>query len=134
MNTLTLTCYFLAAVAKLKGPLGRRWVTGEALRSQVAVDGLRKELLGSSAAPLARTIYERVELYRLLAVGSMLIEAGAPIALLNQRLARLWALGALGMHWGIFMIMGIRFRYQMSGVIFAPFFEPERLLVAGGRR
>jgi len=32
------------------------------------------------------------------------------------------------MHWGIRVIMGIRFRYQMSGVSFASWFEVERVL------
>ena len=43
------------------------------------------------------------------------------------------------MHWGIFFIMGIRFRYQLIGIIFAPFFDVEkpvewlRRQLAGGR-
>ena len=128
INTITIATYFLAGVAKLKGPLGRRWATGESLRSQVAADGLRKELLGEHAAPLALRLYDQLAVYRLLALGSLVIEMGAPAALVDRRLARLWALGAFGMHWGIFPIMKIRFRYQMAGLIFAPFSELERLL------
>ena len=55
------------------------------------------------------------------------IEVGAPVAFAHPRLSRLWALGAFGMHWGILAIMGIRFRYQLSGLAFAPFFELERI-------
>jgi hypothetical protein len=47
----------------------------------------------------------------------------------------MWALNAFAMHWDL-RPDGIRFRYQMSGVAFAPFFANERvpLLLARGRR
>jgi hypothetical protein len=127
IKTLTALTYFVAGVAKLKGPLGRRWATGESLRSQVLVDGLRKELMGDGAAPLAFTLYRQLALFRLLAVGSLLMELGAPLALLDRRLARLWAVNVFLMHWGIYLIMRIKFRYQLSGLVFAPFFDVERL-------
>jgi len=128
MNGVTVLTYFLAGVAKLKGPLGLSWATGESLRSQVAVDGLRKELLGSRAAPLGARLYPHVAVYQSLAMGSLALELGAPLALVNRRLARFWALNAFLMHWGIFFVMGIRFRYQLSGLLYAPFLEPERAL------
>jgi hypothetical protein len=31
------------------------------------------------------------------------------------------------MHWDIYMVMRIKFRYQLSGLVFAPFFEIERV-------
>jgi hypothetical protein len=127
IKTLTALSYFVAGVAKLKGPLGLRWATGESLRSQVLVDGLRKELMGDGAAPLAFTLYRQLALFRLLAVGSLLLEVGAPLALLDRRLARLWAVNVFLMHWGIYFIMRIKFRYQQSGLVFAPFFDVERL-------
>jgi len=127
INSTTMATYFLAGVAKLKGPLGTRWATGESLRSQVAADGLRKELLGGKAATAGLQIYERVAVYRILALGSLAIEIGAPLALARPGLSRLWALGAFGMHWGILGVMGIRFRYQLTGLAFAPFFELERM-------
>jgi hypothetical protein len=127
LKTLTALTYFVAGVAKLKGPLGRRWATGEALRSQVLVDGLRKELMGDGAAPLAFTLYRQLALFRMLAVGSLLMELGAPLALLDRRLARLWAVNVFLMHWGIYLIMRIKFRYQLSGLVFAPFFDVERI-------
>jgi hypothetical protein len=127
IRTLTALTYFVAGVAKLKGPLGRRWATGEALRSQVLADGLRKELLGEGAPPLAFTLYRQLELFRALAVGSLLLELGAPLALLDRRLARLWAVNVFLMHWGIYLVMRIKFRYQLSGLVFAPFFEIERV-------
>jgi hypothetical protein len=127
IQTVTALTYFVAGVAKLKGPLGLRWATGESLRSQVLVDGLRKELMGEGAAPLAFTLYRQLALFRVLAVGSLLLELGAPLALLDRRLARLWAMNVFLMHWGIYLIMRIKFRYQLTGLVFAPFFEVERL-------
>jgi hypothetical protein len=127
IKTLTALTYFVAGVAQLKGPLGRRWATGEALRGQVLVDGLRKELMGDGAAPLAFTLYRQLALFRVLAVGSLLLELCAPLALLDRRLARLWAVNVFLMHWGIYFVMRIKFRYQLSGLVFAPFFDVERL-------
>jgi len=134
MNAVTVLTYFLAGVAKLKGPLGLSWATGESLRSQVAVDALRKELLGSRAAPLGARLYPHVAVYRSLAVGSLALELAAPLTLVDRRLARFWALNALLMHWGIYFVMGIRFRYQLAGLLYVPFFEPERVLQGLVRR
>jgi hypothetical protein len=129
INAVTTSSYFLAGMAKLKGPLGWRWATGEALRSQVAVDGIRKEVLGDKAGVLARWMYPKLGLYRLLAIGSLAAELGAPVALVRRSVGRLWGLNTLGMHWGIYLVMGIKFRYQQAGLPFAPFFPLERALV-----
>jgi len=128
MNAVTVLTYFVSGVAKLKGPLGRQWASGDALRSQVAVDGLRKELLGDGAAPLAYALYDRVGLFRLLAVGSLVLEVGAPAVLAHRRLAQAWVANVFLMHWGIYALMRIKFRYQMSGLMYASFFEADRLI------
>lgn len=127
INGVTAAAYLLAGVAKVRGPLGWAWAEGGALRRQVAVDGLRKELLGDGGAKLAGRMHDHVGLYRVMAVTSLATELGAPLALLDKRLLRAWALGALGMHWGIYGIMKIKFRYQQSGVVFAPCFDIERV-------
>lgn len=127
INTVTASAYWLAGVAKIAGPLGWSWAGGEALRRQVLADGLRKELLGDGAAPLASALDGRSGLWRAMAVGSLATELGAPLALPSRRLGKLWAAASFGMHWGIRAIMRIKFRYQLSGVTFAPFFELERL-------
>ncbi len=128
ISAVTAATYLVAGVAKVKGPLGWSWASGESLRSQIAADGLRKELLGSSAAPAGVRMYAHTGLFRLLAAGSLALELAAPLALLDRRLGRLWAVNAFGMHWGIRAIMGIRFRYNMSGVMYASFFPVERVL------
>ena len=128
IQAVTAATYALSGVAKVKGPLGWSWASGESLRSQIAADGLRKELLGSHAAPLGTRLYGRTGLFRLFATGSLVLELAAPLALLDRRLARIWAGPAFGMHWGIRLIMGIHFRHQMAGVAFAPYFPAEGLV------
>ncbi len=127
-SATTVTTYALAGVAKIAGPMGWKWTSGESLRRQVAVDGVRKEAFGSAASPLAYKLYGNIALFRLLAVGSMAIELLGPIALVDRRVARLWAMGAWQLHWGILAIMKIKFRYQLSGAAYASFLDFERLL------
>jgi hypothetical protein len=125
---VTLLSYFVAGVAKVAGPLGWSWATGEALRSQIAADALRKEVLGDAGSALFYALYDQLWLFTLLAVGSLALELGAPLVLLSGRLGRGWAVSAFLMHWGIFLLMGITFRYHLAGVVFASFFNLERLL------
>src|SRR6266566_3927203 len=125
---VTRAAYFVTAVAKLAGPLGLSWMTGQALRSQMAVDALRKELLGLPPNPVSYALYDWLALFALLAVGSLALEFFAPLALLNKRLGRVWAVSTFFMHWGILCVMHITFRYHLSGVLFAPFFRVERLV------
>jgi hypothetical protein len=72
-------------------------------------------------------LYPHRRLFTAMAVTSLVV-VGAPLALVDRRLGRLWALGAFAMHWGILAVMGIRFRYQLSGVAFASWFDFERAL------
>ena len=134
--SVTALSYFLAGAAKVLGEVGWSWGTGEALRSYITRDGLRKELLADGASPLVSVVSEHVGLLTIIAVMSLVLELGAPLVLVNPRAARVWAILAFGMHWGIFFIMGIRFRYQLSGIAFAPFFDIEKLgrLFRRGRR
>lgn len=128
MQGATAVLYWLPGVAKVTGPLGWGWADGEVLRRQIAIDGMRKELLGSRAAGLGLRLYPQTRLFTVMAAGSLVIELVAPLVIVDRRLARCWTLGALGMHWGIFLIMGIRFRHQLTGVIFLPFWPVEKAL------
>jgi len=92
------------------------------------VDGLRKELYAGKAAPLAYTLHNNLLLFTIMGVGSLIVELVAPAMLINKLLSRLWAVGAFQLHWGIFFLMQIRFRYQLLGLIFAPFFDLDRVL------
>jgi len=121
---VTAITYLLAGVAKIAGPLGWSWAMGHGLRSQLMVDAIRKELLGDGSASLAIWLYENALLFTVLGCLTLCIELVAPLATLGRRPARIWAASALLFHWGVFLTMGIRFRYQLSGIAFAAFFTP----------
>jgi len=130
---VTTLSYFLSGVAKLAGPLGASWGDGESLRAQVAFDVWRKELLVDDHPTLIYAVYDQLWLFDLLAIGTLVIELGAPLAALSGWLAALWVPSAFMMHLGILMLMGIEFGYQLSGVAFAPFVPWDRLLDWTGR-
>ena len=127
---VTVATYCVAGVAKVTGDLGWSWIVGEALRDQIAVDALRKEVLGARASPLAFALYDQIWLFSAAGTGTLLLELGAPLALLHRRLSTLWVLGAFCMHWGILLVMGIQFRYQLSGLVFLSFLEIENVIAA----
>ncbi len=124
---VTLSGYFLSGIAKLAGELGWGWVSGHSLRSQVAVDAIRKTLLGETPPELAFFLYEQLWVFTFIGVLSMVTELFAPVAILNRRVGMFWALNAFAMHWGILFVMGITFRYQLMGIIFLSFFPGELL-------
>jgi hypothetical protein len=125
--TITLITYFLAGVAKVAGPLGWAWAGGEGLRAQLAVDAMRKDLLGSGAPPLVFFLFQHVWLFAIIGVATLVIELIALPLILSRRAARWWAVLAIMMHWSIYAVMGIQFWYHQSGVIYTPFFDLERL-------
>ena len=127
ISALTVTTYWLAGMAKIMGELGFAWAGGGALRSQIAVDIIRKEVFLKDTASLAYLLYEQVWLFAILGTMSLVLELLAPLALADRRLGRMWAVQGFLMHWGIFLLMSIRFRYQLSGLIFLSFFEVERI-------
>lgn len=124
--TVTVGSYFLSGVAKLAGDLAWDWANGSAMRSQVAVDAIRKTILGAETVSLFNTVYKHTWLFLGMGIFTFIVELGAPLALYKKRWGRLWAFLTWGMHWGIFFIMGITFRYQMTGLIFLSFFAPEK--------
>ncbi len=124
----TAVTYFVSGLAKVFGELAWQWIDGSAMRSQVAVDSIRKEMLGESSTPLFSWIYAHSELFFIMGIVTMIVELGAPFLLVTKRTRVAWALLTWGMHWGIYLLMGITFRYQMSGLIFAPFFAVEKFI------
>lgn len=124
-NAFTVVTYFVSGIAKVAGPLGWRWATGDHLRSQVAADGIRKSVLrphtdGSASPPVAFLERHR-RLWTVFAGGSLALELGAPLALSHPRIGRLWSGAAWSMHVGIKMIMRITFRYHLSTNPYVPF-------------
>ncbi len=125
MAAITCLTYVLAGVAKLRLG-GWAWAEGEFLRDQVAVDNLRKVLLGSSPSPLATPLLEHPALFEVMAIATLVVELGAPLALLHRRIAAGWAVAAWGFHVGVAALMYIIFPYPLVGIAYAPLFACER--------
>jgi hypothetical protein len=125
MAAVTATTYVLAGVAKLKFA-GLHWLSGDFLREQIAHDNLRKIELGSLHAPLGAMLVQYGAPFGVLAVVSLCLELGAPLALLSRRSAIAWVAGAWSFHLGVAALMAIIFPYQLTLLAFLPYFEIER--------
>lgn len=126
MAVLTVGTYFLAGVAKLRIG-GWAWLDGDVLRHQIAFDNARKELVGDTASPFAGWILRESWLLGPAAVMTMVVELGAPLALLDRRIAYVWCGLAVGFHFAIVAFMGILFPYHLLGLALAPLLPVERL-------
>lgn len=120
LRVVTVATYVLAGVAKLRNS-GFEWVTGDHLRSWVAYDNLRKVELGDVHSPLGGWLVGRSGFWPLLAAGTVLVEVGAPVALLGPRWARAWAAAAWLFHVGVALVMAILFPFALTGIAFVPF-------------
>ena len=130
---VTILTYVLAGIAKLR-IAGAGWLDGDQLRNQIAYDNLRRAVLGASPSALATPLLEHAWVFQGLAWLTMLVELGAPIALLHRRLAVAWAVTAWGFHVGVVVLMHIVFPYPLVGLAYAPLFALERPLGAIARR
>jgi hypothetical protein len=122
----TVIGYVVAGVAKVRYG-GGDWLVGDVLRNQVAFDNLRKVLLGDHHSPLGGWAVRFDVIFPPIALATVAVELGAPLALLGGRLRTVWALSAWGFHVGIVALMAIAFPYPLSGIAYAPFFAVERL-------
>lgn len=126
MSIVTTLSYLIAGVTKLRVS-GVDWVESDVLLHQVAYDNLRKAVLGDTYSPIGAWAVAHPALFRPLAALSLVIEVGAPLALFSRRGARAWAIAAWGFHLGVLALMMIFFPYQLFGIAFASFGEPEAL-------
>ncbi len=126
MTVLTACAYLVAGVAKLRFG-GEAWLSGGALADWIRWDALRKIELGSVSSPLGPRLAGMPEALRALAAFTIVVEIGAPLALLHPRLMRGWVLAAWLFHAGIAATMAIGFLYPLSLVAFAPAFPLERI-------
>lgn len=129
LATLTVATYLLAGIAKLR-IAGFDWLDGEQLRNQIAVDNLRKALLGDSIAPLATPFLDHPSGFTIFSILTIVLEVGAPLALLHPRIGRWWALVAWGFHVGVVLLMNIWFPYPLLGLAYAPLLRCERPFAA----
>lgn len=127
MSVVTVVAYVVAGVAKLKLS-GGSWLGGELLRAQIAYDNLRKLELGTRVSPLGPWLVREPRLFPPLAIATLFVELGAPLALWNRRLAAAWVASAWCFHLGVLLLMSISFVYQLSGVAYLSLFPIERLL------
>lgn len=125
MGAVALAPYLLSGIAKLAGPMGLAWVSGHVMRDQIAVDTLRKIVLGTSSSDAIYTFYHQSGLFLVLGLTTMIVELGAPVAFFHHKTRWAWAILAFLMHWGILFMMDITFRYQLFGAMFACFFPVE---------
>jgi hypothetical protein len=118
---ITVLTYFVAGWAKLDAS-GLAWVTSDALRNQVAYDSLRKALLGDYSSPLGTWLVGHGWAFKPLALATLVVELGAPLALLGRRVAVVWAVAAWLFHAGVLATMMIPFVYPLVGLAFVPLF------------
>jgi len=118
--------YFLAALAKLENA-GWGFIEGASLRNYVAIDNVRKIELGSPHSAFAALFLPYPAVFQFLAAGSLALELGAPLVMLNQKAAKLWSIAMWSFHVGVLALMAILFLYPVTFIAFAPFFHTERL-------
>jgi hypothetical protein len=126
MCWVVVLAYVLAGVAKMRNA-GMDWLWGDELRNHIAMDNARKALLGDIYSPLAAPLLHLGDMFRALALMTVVAELSAPLALIGPRMAALWVALVMGFHWGVLVLMMIMFPYQMLGVAFVGFFPCERL-------
>ena len=133
MAVMTVCTYFVAGVAKLR-VAGWAWVDGDALLHQVSFDNARKDILGDRSSPFASILVEQAWLSGPAAWASMVVELGAPLVLLGDRLARWWCGAAWLFHVAILVLMAILFPYHLLGIALAPLLPVERVFERGAAR
>jgi Vitamin K-dependent gamma-carboxylase len=123
---ITVATYVIAGTAKLR-LAGSAWLDGEQLRNQIALDNARKVLFGARPSFIARPFLDHPSWFTGFAIGTLVVELGAPIALVGGRIGRIWALTAWLFHVGVLALMHIVFPYPLVGVAFLPLLEPEKV-------
>ncbi len=138
MSILTVIAYMLAGWAKLDIG-GTDWLSGDVLRNQVAFDNLRKILLGDIHSPIGGRLVGIGWLWAPVGLVTVIVELGAPVALLGGRLRTAWVGAVWIFHFCVLATMAILFPYPLSGIAFVSMFAAERVverltrLVASGR-
>jgi hypothetical protein len=123
---LTVITYVLAGIAKLR-IAGLHWLSGDLLRDQIAFDNARKLLLGDPIAPLATLLLDHPASLVIASIVTLVIELGAPVALVGGTIGRGWAVVAWTFHVGVVLTMNIWFPYPLFGFAFVAVFPIERL-------
>ncbi|MFW2381788.1 MAG: HTTM domain-containing protein [Acidimicrobiales bacterium] len=123
----TVVSYFIAGVAKLRIG-GLDWIEGSTLSNHIGYSATRMEVLGGFVPPVAPYVIGKNWLMGPMAVGGVLIELAAPLALLGGRWRRWWVVAVLTFHLATAATMMVWFPYQGLGFALLPLFRVERLL------
>ena len=116
---MTVTTYVAAGIAKLRIG-GFDWIADGVLERHIAFSGMRLDALGGTPSPLAAPLVDLGIASAPLAIGVLVIELGAPLALVNRRTAIAWSAAAWLMHAVIAATMFVVFHWPLLGAAFAP--------------
>ncbi|MGB0679724.1 MAG: hypothetical protein ACPGUV_08700 [Polyangiales bacterium] len=125
LTLITVSAYLLAGVAKCRHS-GWEFVSGDTLRNYIAFANMRKVALGSTHSPLGVALLDAPGFFAVMAWLSLVLELGAPLALVGRRAAGLWILGVWLFHLGVLLLMAIAFLYPLTIIAFVAFFRVER--------
>jgi len=97
------------------------------LRSTMAHDAVRKAAVGSIYSPIGAWLVQYSWPFPLFGAFTLVVELGAPMALLGARMSVVWAALAWSFHAGVLATMAIAFPYPLSGVALASLLPLHRL-------
>ena len=123
---VVVVVYVVAGIAKLRHG-GIDWLTGDVLRSHIAADNLRKLLLDDPHSAVGGWLSGTAWLWPPIGALTIVVELGAPVALVPGRVRYAWVALAWSFHVGVLGLMWISFPYQLSGIAYAAFLPVERI-------
>jgi hypothetical protein len=129
LSLVTVLTYLLAGLAKVSTGPAFAWASGDNLLQQIAYTALVHRVYDPGrTAPLAEAVFHAPWAMSVPAVLTLVLEIGAPVALIGGRVRTAWIVGILGMHAGIAALMDITFPYQTYGIALLSFVAIERVL------
>jgi hypothetical protein len=126
---VTVATYVVAGIAKLH-IAGWAWMDGTTLQNHIAYSAARLDVLGGTPSPFAGWLVSYPALLTPVAIAAMLLELGAPVALIGGRVRTVWVAATWLLHVGIALTLFVVFPFPLYGVAFAPFFRLERVPAA----
>ena len=126
LSVLCVVTYMLAGWAKISNG-GWGWLHGDVLRNQIAFDNVRKAVMGDPYSAIGAFLVRHGWVFAPIAIAALVVELGAPVALLGGRWRNAWVIGAWLFHAGTVLVMYITFPFPIFLVAFAPFYEVERI-------
>jgi hypothetical protein len=126
LSVLCVVTYMLAGWAKIPNG-GWGWVHGDVLRNQIAFDNVRKAVMGDPYSAIGAFLVRHGWVFAPIAIAALVVELGAPVALLGGKWRNAWVVGAWLFHAGTVLVMYITFPFPIFLVAFAPFYEVERI-------